>query len=213
MKTLAFMIMLALALEASAHDHPSVHGMLVVGNERIYLSHLPMFHAPHDYQLIVEVELDATSSQIYLQSLSSSPEKVYTLVPEAFSLPEMVRAPRPFGADLYRGHFERGGDAIARGLHVEIRRVIYFKKLNPQGPRPKKAQYLLFGHEREQFLAHVITSRPNFDQVLELASSPDQQFGHISLPVSDLEPLEVPATIGSLQVKSEVYLETGDLSM
>ena len=31
--------------------------MLVFGTEKVYFSHLPMFHAPHDYQAVIEVEL------------------------------------------------------------------------------------------------------------------------------------------------------------
>lgn len=35
----------------SATYKTSVHGMLIFGKEKIYASHLPMFHPPHDYQV------------------------------------------------------------------------------------------------------------------------------------------------------------------
>ncbi|MBR1366611.1 MULTISPECIES: hypothetical protein [Bradyrhizobium] len=40
-------------------EHPSVHGMLMVGEARVLMSHLPMFHAPHDQQIILETTLSA----------------------------------------------------------------------------------------------------------------------------------------------------------
>ena len=43
----------------SATDKTSVHGMLIFGKEKIYASHLPLFHPPHDYQIILELELNS----------------------------------------------------------------------------------------------------------------------------------------------------------
>ena len=43
-------------------DHAAVHGMLMVGEDRSLMSHLPMFHSPHDYQLLLEVNLSAPGS-------------------------------------------------------------------------------------------------------------------------------------------------------
>jgi hypothetical protein len=33
----------------ATQDRPSVHGMAVIGSDTIFLSHLAMFHSPHDY--------------------------------------------------------------------------------------------------------------------------------------------------------------------
>lgn len=55
----------ALAGGAATEDSPNIHNMLVVGNETVFLSHLPMFKglneqatdytSPHRYQVILEV--------------------------------------------------------------------------------------------------------------------------------------------------------------
>ena len=50
-------IVLANASAEDAGDRPATHGMLMVGSQQIYLSHLPMFHGPHDYRVIVEADL------------------------------------------------------------------------------------------------------------------------------------------------------------
>ncbi len=38
-------------------ERPAIglHGMLIVGEETIYVSHLPMWMAPHNFQMILEV--------------------------------------------------------------------------------------------------------------------------------------------------------------
>jgi hypothetical protein len=40
-----------------AHESPAFHGMVLFGELTAYLSHLPMFMSPHDYQAIFEVTL------------------------------------------------------------------------------------------------------------------------------------------------------------
>ena len=127
------------------NDPPSVHGMFLFGNDKIYLSHLPMFHSPHDYQAILEVELSQSTKEIYLQSKKSNPSKtVYTLVPEVFVLPEMINNPRPFKAKIFQGHFERGGTSITESITVKISEVIYFKKIDPNNSHPETVKYNIF---------------------------------------------------------------------
>jgi hypothetical protein len=54
-------LLLSLAFLAAASaraDAPAVHGMVLFGGKQAaYVSHLPMFHAPHDRQLILKVAL------------------------------------------------------------------------------------------------------------------------------------------------------------
>jgi hypothetical protein len=59
-KILILFVGLAFA-QASAQDQPAVHGMLLVGEETLYLSHLPMFHSPHNYQVILEVRFKTST--------------------------------------------------------------------------------------------------------------------------------------------------------
>jgi hypothetical protein len=192
--------------------------MAVVGEETIYLSHLPMFHSPHDYQVIFEAELDGAAKASYLASKAASAETVYTIAPEAFALPEMVAAPRPFKAALFRGHFERGGEEIARAT-VTIRRVVHFRKFDPHQPKMGTAQFFLFGKGKEKFLAHEITARPDFDQILaaEIQGEEGQRFTALN---QENEPvgsgwlmLHPQGQRGPVAIKAtSLYLEEGDLS-
>lgn len=215
---LALLFLTNLCTNTFAHDHPSVHGMLIVGKNTVYLSHLPMFHAPHDYQVIVEAEFSTEGKTAYLDNLESSSEKIYTLVPEAFVLPEMIKNPRPFKAQIYKGHFERDGVLIAENVTVEIKKVIYFKKFNPLDVKPIESHFLLFGNKQEQFLAHAISQRPDFDQILKIDVVDDLINGYLPLVFENIS--NNNALEGSKNYQSEkfniltqdsIYLELGDL--
>jgi len=213
-------------------DHPSVHGMLMVGKSKIYLSHLPMFHSPHDYQVIIEAELSSQGKEAYLASQATSNETVYTLVPEVFVLPEMIQNPKPFSAQVFKGHFERGGTLIADNVTVSIKKVLYFKKFSPSEVKPSFGTYILFGNKSEQFLAHSITAKPDFDQILKVSFP----HGISSLPtgenvasvvfksLSNSTPIEKSGMMDAeivgptktvpvaIEIDQSLYLEHGDLS-
>jgi hypothetical protein len=230
---LLFNLLFSLAMLAGgarAQDPPAFHGMLIFGKKTIYLSHLPMFHAPHDYQVIAEADLPANARQIYLQDQIDHPEQsLYTIAPsENFVLPDEFQNLKSFQATLYRGHFERGGVPIAENVVVEIKKIIYFNHFDPQAGKPDQLTYLIFGHADEIFMAHWIVSKPDFDQIAEVEFNQPLNAAHPycvaqSIGQNDEQPFEGnPAASQFLdecsnqvfQVSSfkEIYLEFGDLS-
>ncbi|MEK2645416.1 hypothetical protein [Bdellovibrio sp. BCCA] len=201
------------------HDPAAVHGMLLFGRSQIYLSHLPMFHTPHDYQVILQATLSREGLYAYQKSVNSSDETVYTLVPEAFSLPEMLSRPVPFKAQIYKGHFERGGVLIADNVKVEIK-ILYFKKFSGAEIKPSVGTYILFGNSQEQFLAHSITAAPDFDQILKVKTNA-QDVAVVSFKnLGNTEPLQahqalemtLGETVWPIEIESSLYTEFGDLS-
>jgi hypothetical protein len=168
----------------AAGDPPSGHGMAIVGRETVFLSHLPMFMRPHDYQVILEVTFsgDGTDPQrTYADDRAAHPDaKPYTFDPERFVLTDLVppgpgqpARRRSFRGDIYRGHFERfpsqaAKDAarIGRGVVANVARVVLFEKFDPRAAELGRLEYLLFGKGPELFLAHAITKPPDFDQLL-----------------------------------------------
>lgn len=213
-----------------APDKPSVHGMLFFGGVKspgIYISHLPIFHTPHDYQVLAEIEIPDDVRSVYRKSLKANPRQtVYTLVPEVFVLPEMLASPRPFKAELYAGHFERGGKTISEKFTVNFKRIIYQKKFEPQKKRSESASYLVFGDAAAQYAAHCITAKPDFDHILTLKNVPiaaeafkTHNYLHCTVSqkniplkgsnfkaVSDVEPTKM-----LLKVDKSLYLEFDDL--
>jgi hypothetical protein len=208
-KQVVLVFALALMLEATSYgkteapsspDSPDVHGMLVFGEEETYLSHLPMFRAPHNYQLIMAAEFGTEVKSVYLQSRRKYPtERIYTLAPVPFVLPEIVKNGKRFTATLYRGHFERGGVPIANDITVEIKKVVFFEKLVSDETKPRTLRYILFGNGKEWYLAHQIVAAPDFDQIITLRERPQiwekqlKKNGKIFLTIldsQDIRPLE-----------------------
>lgn len=213
---------LILSLNALAADKPSTHGMLVFGKaSTVYVSHLPMFHNPHDYQLIAHLNMPSEALKAYKKSLADHPEEtIYTLVPETFVLPEMVANPKPFKADLVRGHFERGGTEIVTQVTVSFGQIVHFRKFDPKSVKPKLATYLYFGSREEAFLAHFITAKPDFDQVIEAQGSAPDVAWVLETEKENTSPLGMGEHVFKLKGGAEIkkvletslYTEFGDLN-
>lgn len=213
-------------------DRPSVHGMLLFGERRLYLSHLPLFHAPHDYQLILAADLDGGADPRgartrYLDDRRRTQTAVYTFVPERFRLPDLAFQRKAgafrFRGEVVRGHFERGGTEIDRNVRVTPR-VIFAEKLAPEGKTSSDA-WLLFGARDEAYVAHLVSAPPDFDQILAVeapAEVPDRELargvrltaGIPGRPLSANAAVSVTFADGrttSLKVRNQIYLETDDL--
>lgn len=152
-----------------------VHGMLLVGNDPIYLSHLPMFMAPHNYQAILRVSLDGkASSRLKDFQAHFGRDFLYTVKPEEFSIVDLLPVGdaepvvRTFTADVVKGHFEKGGDPITEGATVTVHEVTHFDELGNADSKPADLEYILFGNGPQFFLAHRITVAPDFDHVVSV---------------------------------------------
>ena len=160
-------------------DAAGGHGMLVVGQDAVFFYHLPMFMSPHDYQVILEGTLSQPGSdpqRLYREDRKRHPHTpVYTFAPVPYIMPELF-PPAPkrktIQGDLFRGHFESPPEypaepfAIASGVDVTVAHVVFVKKLLPLSSPPDHLEYVLFGKGRELFLAHRISRRGDFDQVV-----------------------------------------------
>jgi hypothetical protein len=170
-------------------DSPSVHGMLLFGTKTTYLSHLPMFHSPHDYQWIFEAQLDAKSTaELAILRKKNLVEKVWTVVPEPFSLPKMAAAPKVFLADIYKGHFERGGTKVLSKASVSIVQHIHFRKL--LGNSKPTASSFVFGKPGEYFSAHSIETPPDFDRIAAVEIQNDGTIRELELIYEETSDLE-----------------------
>ena len=179
-----------------SEDPANQHNMLVVGEQTVFLSHLPMFHsgqpgdpavneagteftAPHRFQVILEATFTRQGenlADLYVKDRQAHANiRIYTLAPEPFVLSRLFTpATKPqlgsFTADVFRGHLEQGGVPIPglTAATVEITRVVHARKFNPKAKKPAQLEYILFGKGPELFLAHAIFAPPEFDQVFSI---------------------------------------------
>ena len=161
------------------------HNMMIVGEQVVFLSHLPMFSSKHRFQLILEVELTKDKvgdNSAYTKDRKEHPDvKMYTLQPSEhfmvarlFSNDEQTRL-RSIPGTVFRGHLERGGVPLNQltGIDANVQHVVYAQEIGPpRGPdRATKLEYIVFGKGQEMFLAHRITQPPDFDQLLSVKIS------------------------------------------
>ena len=159
-------------------DTPAIHGMLLFGTKDIWLSHLPMFHKPHDYQVIMSVTLQKNGKDLhaaYLADKEQSKAVYYSFVPKRFSMTHLVNGTlTSIEGSLVRGHFERGGITIATGVLAQIKTIPVAVQFQVDAVKPDKASYYVVGSKDESWLAHKIVAKPEeFDQIIGAELSED----------------------------------------
>ena len=207
------------------------HGMAVFGGvDGLYASHLPMFHQPHDVQLVFRFHLsDAVVDAALRKHLSTKPA-LWTLDPEKFDLyrfaPQHAEPLRQFQARFVEGHFERGGVEKFSKQMVVVDEVIVYRKLDIAKRTETAGHYLKIGAQQEQFLIKLIDRRPDFDIIVALSKlkTPENSAStaikkELVLMPDALKPPTLAAFaaalaeqgFGQFDVGSIIYFETDDL--
>lgn len=218
----------------------ATHGQLMLGPSISY--HLPVFMTdpwahPHNFQVVLELALPADAQAAIAADQTAHPDSIYTAVPPVFAQTSLVidvpGHPRKdaFGQLIvFRNHFERSDRVEVVRAPAQIVRVLHFRELAPDLPKPPELAYAVFGSSDGLFLAHLLSAPPDFDQVLkiELDGAPaeaDMTAGfslsfatrsnkvedrlkvgeEVSCATQDGEPV-------SLRVVAEPYCEIGELA-
>lgn len=208
---------LAALLPALVHAETAMggHGMAVFGGrEGLYASHLPMFHTPHDSQVLLRFHLaDAAADKALRETLAREP-KLWTFDPAAFDLlrftPGHAKPLRDFKARFFEGHFERGGKPQAAEQRVVVDEVLLFRRLSAAEREAPNGRYRLIGKGSEWFAFKTIDRRPDFDHIVRL-DAPALR-GEVDVP---LQGLERPDAAVQRAFKARgltlIYFETDDL--
>lgn len=178
------------------------HGHLIFGTGPFYISHLPLFMQPHNYQAIYEVDFgDSEAEQKLRQDFVAALNKqggYGTFAPEVnpengaedstrFKIPEFtchVNAGRDtkFFGEIFSGHFERGGAESIGMTGLKVLRVVYYKEL-ALDPEPaadvvfdpsSEGEYILFGSPGAYFAARKIGARPDMDHIFPVQELPSE---------------------------------------
>jgi hypothetical protein len=239
-KLIGFMFLFSVA---TAHGDPkATHGMVLFGDKTTYMSHLPMFHAPHDYQLVAQISVgEITRGALFdYEQLKSAGHSLFTLVPKPMDLTQVISGQiTQFQALLYDGHFEKEGTSLGT-VQVTVQKILVSKKLEPASA--EKGKFLVFGKADEYYAVHLIDGKPNYDGIFNVSIPYSLQVTHCrtrvcsdvtKIPVSEdqlpmvlggmglgsdgLKIPKVDETLGTLgdfmsDVKKVIYVEEGELS-
>ena len=186
------------------HTRVGSHGMVLFTNgKRLFASHLPLYQAPHDYQLVYEVE--STHRQQLLEHLTQTNktthahyvENMITLLPATFDLNTLINGQSfEIETQFYLGHFERGGKKWLKDKNFTFVRQIYKRPLTTlrTAEKPNQIEWHILdtGPDNKQLLIHPIQAAPSFDAIV---------FGHQCFANSLVNQSESVPDIGTLYPK------------
>jgi len=220
-RTLLLTALLPLLPAHAAGVTYGTHDMVLFGGRAgLYASHLPMFHPPHDYQVILRLRLADAKLDGELRQRLDGRTALWTIDPEQFELDRLAPGAavplRAFGATLVQGHFEQGGKAQYQNVTIVIDEVLLFRRLSPQTSENPSARYLQVGQGRQRFLVKTIDSRPDFDHIVAYRAVPGVDMASVTVSKVALQqpsPRELAAALGvpPSAIGGTVYFSTDDL--
>lgn len=195
------------------------HGMaLFGGKDALYASHLPMLHAPHDYQVVLQVRIKDPALDAALRQRLDGKTALWSIDPEKFELDRLApnaSAPlREFKAGLVDGHFERGGKTQYAGATVVVDKVLIFRKLSADAATRDSARYVQLGSGKQRYLVKEIDSRPDFDHIVALTAPAGASSAPVVLAKQGLDETAAAAfarALPGITVRGTVYFDTADL--
>ncbi|MDR7270734.1 hypothetical protein J2X20_003392 [Pelomonas saccharophila] len=215
MKRRSFALAALLPVFARAETAMGGHGMAVFGGrEGLYASHLPMFHTPHDSQVLLSFHLaDAAADKALRETLARKP-RLWTFDPETFDLlrftPGHARPLLEFKARFFEGHFERGGKPQAAEQRVIVDKVLLFRRLSSAERDAATGRYRLIGKGNEWFAFKTIDRRPDFDHIVRL-QAPEVK-GEVDVALRGVNrPNAAVRRAFKAGRLTEIYFETDDL--
>ncbi len=157
------------------------HGQLFFGKGPFYISHLPLWVQPHNFQAIYEVDFPESPEGKALKEayLKHATKGYATFNPdEVFRIPEfncsVGLGSRVLAGELFADHFERGGKSMG-SVTLEVKRRVFYRELpllSENEDSAKKAEtsgeYFVFGEGDQFFAARVIDKRPAVDHIVAL---------------------------------------------
>lgn len=143
---------------------PGEHGMVLFGDGgKLYLSHIPMFRRPHDYQAVFAVAVKSGTLP------ADTGSRLYTFLPDACSLDDLLRGQlKSLRGQLYQGSFERSDGRLLGPATFAITRVLLWRQLTAQLAAQPALSYFAFPAGQRVFLVHPIGPAPSFDQIVSV---------------------------------------------
>lgn len=155
---------------------PATHGMVIFGKEKLHAYHLPMFHAPHNKQLVItfDVPADVKSRISDLQDTA-----FLTFVPAAFDLESFIKSPFNLKGDLYAGHFEQDGAVVLSDITLVNPKIEYVADLaKPNGSGVET--YKVFGTKDDAYALHLLNGGSAFDKIFKLTATYMTNFDYVT---------------------------------
>jgi len=151
-----------LSSHRQAHSLMGSHGMVLIHDERVgfFVSHLPLYNQPHNFQLIYKVKISEPDKLLNLLK-----NGLVTVLPDNFDLSKLINGENfSINTAFYQGHFERGG-LIKFTTKMSFEKPILIKKVSPEFNSKSSIIYTVPMSNQVTFFAHKIQQTPSFDAI------------------------------------------------
>ncbi|KXJ55745.1 MAG: hypothetical protein AXW17_04150 [Colwellia sp. Phe_37] len=141
-----------------------VHGMaLFTQGSSIYASHMPLYHKPHDVQLLYKLD---NKNLALLQTIRDG--DLITIKPQPFNLQRLMRGEKMvLNVDLYSGHFERDGMLVYENIPMTFDKKLYVRSLDDIEPSSNKQAYDVVSlRQNYKLYIHRISQAPSYDHII-----------------------------------------------
>ena len=175
--SLVFLFILAPAVMAEEKEplpldpkYMGEHGMaLMTKSSTIFAYHLPMYHSPHNVQLLYKLEVkDFNLIQV------ARDNDLVTIKPEPFNLQRLMRGEElTVKADVYIGHYERDGFLVYKDMSIVFDKQLYLNELNDIAPSSKQQEYdvVSYNSKEDRLYIHRLQQAPSFDHIIHIDRS------------------------------------------
>ena len=143
-----------------------VHGMVLMNKaSTIFAYHLPLYHKPHDVQLLYKLDV----KNVALVHLVRDNDMV-TIKPKPFNLQRLMRGEKiALEADIYIGHFERDGMLVYENMTLNFAKQLYVRKLEDISPSSNNQEYDVVSYRKNnKIYIHRIQQAPSFDHLIHI---------------------------------------------
>lgn len=143
-----------------------VHGMVLMNkSSTIFAYHLPLYHKPHDVQLLYKLDV----KDVALMQLVRDNDMV-TIKPKPFNLQRLMRGEKVIlEADVYTGHFERDGMLVYKNMSLNFAEQLYVRKLDDIKPSSTRQEYDVVSYRKNyKIYIHRLQQAPSFDHLIHI---------------------------------------------
>ena len=162
------------AVDDERPNRMGIHGMVAIGNADMLLYHLALYHRPHDRQIVLPATLANSQLRADFRQWRAAYHGLVTIVPELFDLDRLDPAStdpiRRFSADVFEGHFERGGRLKFEAAVFLLEDALIHRVVAADAPGSVGYTYLT--HAESAYLVKDIGARPGMDRILSLPVHP-----------------------------------------
>lgn len=190
--------------------YEGVHGMaLMQKGSTVFASHMPLYHKPHDYQILYKLEVkDVNLLQVIRDNA------LVTVKPEPFNLEHLIRGNEfQVKADVYIGHFEREGMKVYEGITLVFDKQLFVRQLTDlqESGRVQEYSSVAYNTKNDRLYIHHIQKAPSFDHIIHIdleASCPTKFATSSAVPKEE----ELQYRLINCGTMRPMYYETQDFA-